>query len=260
MLDLSTIKKNYSENLQPFERFILREYLQYKILQTIFDSEYGKKLCFLGGTALRIIHGNKRFSEDLDFDNFGLNEQDFDNMIQEVKRKMGLEGYEIEIKNIFKGAYRCYLRFPKLLKKMGLSGYEEEKILVQIDTVKQSYNYKYEKFLLNKFDVFTEINVTPADILLSKKISAAIGRKTLKGRDFFDIVFLFSFTKPNYEYLVEKDGIGDLESLKAKMTKVLDGVDMEKLAKDTQPFLFDPKDTKRVTLFKDFISSLKARP
>ena len=260
MLDLSTIKKNYSENLQPFERFILREYLQYKILQTIFDSEYGKKLCFLGGTALRIIHGNKRFSEDLDFDNFGLNEQDFDNMIQEVKRKMGLEGYEIEIKNIFKGAYRCYLRFPKLLKKMGLSGYEEEKILVQIDTVKQSYNYKYEKFLLNKFDVFTEINVTPADILLSKKISAAIGRNTLKGRDFFDIVFLFYITKPNYEYLVEKDGIGDLESLKAKMTKVLDGVDMEKLAKDTQPFLFDPKDTKRVTLFKDFISSLKARP
>ena len=67
---------------------------------------------------------------------------------------------------------------------MGLSGYEEEKILVQIDTVKQSYNYRFEKFLLNKFDVFTEINVTPADILLSKKIGAAVGRKTLKGRTF----------------------------------------------------------------------------
>ena len=72
---------------------------------------------FFRGTALRIIYGNKRFSEDLDFDNFGLNEQDFDNMIQEIKRKMELEGYEIEVKNVFKGAYRCYLRFPKLLKK-----------------------------------------------------------------------------------------------------------------------------------------------
>jgi len=92
MLDLVTIKKNYPENLQPFERFVLREYLQYKILQIIFDSEYGKKLCFLGGTALRVVYGNKRFSEDLDFDNFGLNEQDFDNMIQEIKRKMELEG------------------------------------------------------------------------------------------------------------------------------------------------------------------------
>ncbi len=257
MLDLETIKKNYPENLQPFERFVLREYLQYKILQAIFDSEYGKKLCFLGGTALRIVYGNKRFSEDLDFDNFGLNEQDFDNMIQEIKRKMELEGYEIEVKNVFKGAYRCYLRFPKLLKKMGLSGYEEEKILVQIDTVKQSYNYRFEKFLLNKFDVFTEINVTPADILLSKKIGAAIGRKTLKGRDFFDIVFLFSFTKPNYQYLQEKVGVGDLPALKAKMIEVLDGVDMDKLAKDTQPFLFDSKEIKRVTLFKDFLLSLR---
>jgi hypothetical protein len=70
-------------------------------------------------------------------------------------------------------------------------------------------------------------------------------------------VFLFSFTKPNYEYLQNKAGIGDLLGLKAKMGEVLDGIDMDKLAKDTQPFLYDPKDIKRVTLFKDFLSSLR---
>ena len=73
----------------------------------------------------------------------------------------------------------------------------------------------------------------------------------------YKIVFLFSFTKPNYEYLQEKDGIGDLLGLKAKMAEVLDGVDMDKLAKDTQPFLFNPKEIKRVTIFKDFLSSLR---
>lgn len=257
MLDLTAIKKNYPEDMQIFDRFILKEYLQYKILQFIFDSEYGKNLCFLGGTALRIIHGNTRFSEDLDFDNFGLNEWDFDGLIQEIKRKLEMEGYEVEVRNVFKGAYRCHLKFPKLLNKLGLSGYEEEKILVQIDTMQQSYNYNFEKFLLNKFDVFTEINAAPADILLSKKIGAAIGRKSLKGRDFFDVVFLFSLTKPNYNYLQTKDGLHNLTELKARMLEVVSGIELKVLAKDVLPFLFNPEDIKRVTLFKEFVRQLK---
>ncbi|MGI4871815.1 MAG: nucleotidyl transferase AbiEii/AbiGii toxin family protein [Janthinobacterium lividum] len=32
----------------------------------------GRPLLFPGGTCLRIVHGNQRFSEDLDFDNSGL--------------------------------------------------------------------------------------------------------------------------------------------------------------------------------------------
>ena len=256
MLDLVNIKKSYPQNLQAFDRFILKEYLQYKILQIIFDSKYGVNLCFLGGTALRIVHGSTRFSEDLDFDNFGLDEKDFDGLMQEIKRKLELEGYEVEIKNVFKGAYRCYLKFPRLLKQLGLSGYEEEKILIQIDTMKQPYKYEFDKFLLNKFDVFTEINVSPPGVLLSKKICAAIGRKTLKGRDFFDIVFLASFAKPDYEYLNGKAGIENLGQLKVKLNRVLRGKDMTKLAADVKPFLFNPQEIKRVELFKEFISRL----
>ena len=51
--------------------------------------------------------------------------------------------------------------------------------------------------------------------------------------------------------------MGDLIGLKAKMDEVLDGVDIDKLAKDTQPFLFDSKEIKRVTRFKDFLLSLR---
>jgi ATP-dependent Lon protease len=77
MLDLQQIKKEYSEPLQGYERAIIREYLQYKILQAIFESKQASKLSFLGGTALRIVHGNSRFSEDIDLDNFGLSWQAF---------------------------------------------------------------------------------------------------------------------------------------------------------------------------------------
>lgn len=70
MLSLSQIASYYPEPLRGFSRFIIREYLQYKILQIVFDhATYARKLCFLGGTCLRLVHGNTRFSEDLDFDN-----------------------------------------------------------------------------------------------------------------------------------------------------------------------------------------------
>jgi len=257
MLDLATLKKSYPANLQVFDRFIVKEYLQYKILEAIFALDYGKKLCFLGGTALRIIHGNARFSEDLDFDNFGLTEASFADFIAEIKGRLELEGYQVETRNVFKGAYRCYLKFPGLLNRLGLSGQEEEKVLIQIDTIKQDYSYEFSEFLLNKFDVFTKINTAPADILLAKKIGAAIGRKTLKGRDFFDVVFLFSLTSPNYDYLRVKDGIHNLAELKTRLLAVLDGVDLNDLAKDVGPFLFNPNELTRVTLFRDFVNQLR---
>ena len=72
MLTLEQIEQQYPENLRGFKRSLLREYLQYKILEIIFASEYATKLVFIGGTALRIVHDNSRFSEDVDFDNFGL--------------------------------------------------------------------------------------------------------------------------------------------------------------------------------------------
>ena len=81
MLRLSEITKHYPENLLGFQRFIIREYLQYKILQIVFeDATYAVKLCFLGGTCLRVVHGNTRFSEALDFDNFNLSAQEFEDI------------------------------------------------------------------------------------------------------------------------------------------------------------------------------------
>lgn len=191
MLSLDQIEQYYPENLRAFKKNILREYLQYKILEIIFNSKLAPKLSFLGGTALRIIYANTRFSEDLDFDNFGLSEPDFSALATEVKKELEKEGYKTEIKNVFKGAYRCYIKMPKILFDNRISGLEEEKILIQIDTAPHNFDYKPDKKILNKFDIFTEISITPLDMLLSQKIYAAFNRKRAKGRDFFDIVFAF---------------------------------------------------------------------
>jgi len=255
MLSLQEIEKHYPENIRGFKRNILREYLQYKILQIIFDSEFASKLAFLGGTALRIVHGNTRFSEDLDFDNFGLEKNEFDQISRLVKKKLELDGYEVEIRNVYKGAYRCYVRIPKLLFDSGLSGYEEEKILIQLDTAPHGFSYNPEKVILNKFEVFTKINVTPLDIILAQKIFAIFNRKAMKGRDFFDTVFLLAKTRPNYDYLQLKLQIRNGKELREKLLSIDDKINLEELAGDVEPFLFNSSDAKKVTLFIEYIKS-----
>lgn len=256
MLSLKEIEKAFPENLRPFSRFILREYLQYKILGLLYESKYGSKLCFLGGTCLRIVHNNSRFSEHLDFDIFKLSENSFASVSEEIKKGLERDGYKVEFRMVAKGAFHCYIKFPGLLFREGLSGYREEKILIQLDAEPQHFNFTPEKFILNKFDVFTTVLTTPRDILLSQKIFASINRKQPKGRDFFDIVFLLSNTKPNYKYLEQKLKIKNEQQLKEKLLMRCKELDMKKVAKDVKAFLFNPKDAVKVELFADYIRQI----
>jgi predicted nucleotidyltransferase component of viral defense system len=253
LFSLTEIEKYFQPKEQVFKRNIFREYLQYKILQIIFDSAYGSKLYFLGGTCLRIVHNNQRFSEDLDFDNIGLNQNDFEAITQSVKKKLELEGTKVELKNVYKGAYRCYIRLPEILFENKLSGYKEEKILIQLDTEPHHFDYKPNKEILNKFDVFTQILTTPEDIILSQKIYAIFNRKTLKGRDFYDVVFLLSKHEPNYDYLNQKLKIDSPLLLKEKLLQKCKTISFIELANDVKSFLINPDDVKKITLFEEYI-------
>jgi len=253
MLNLANIEKYYPANERSFKKNILREYLQYKILEIIFNSKIGQSLAFLGGTNLRVVYNNNRFSEDLDFDNFGISEEDFTALSFEVKRGLELQGYEVEIKNVFKGAFRSYIRMPKVLFDNNMASMQEEKILIQLDTAPHDFQYKPDKVIINKFDVFTQIFVTPLDILLSQKIYTIFNRKRAKGRDFFDTIFLFGLAKPNYDYLKLKIGVDNWLDTKEKLLLELKKMDLELLAKDVEPFLFNPSDSKKVMLFSEYL-------
>ncbi|RLC98161.1 MAG: nucleotidyl transferase AbiEii/AbiGii toxin family protein [Chloroflexi bacterium] len=257
MLEFQQIKEQYPENLQRFERLILREYLQYKILQAIFDSKHASKLAFLGGTALRIVYGNTRFSEDIDLDNFGLSWEKFEEVIDKVNRFLSLEGFEVEVKNVKKGTYHCDLRFPKLLYDEGLSPLPGEKLLIQVDTTAQGYKYQPEVILLNKFDVFAEIRVTPLDTLLSQKIYTAVNRKRPKGRDFYDITFLASRTKPDYGFLKQKMDVDTEDKLKEEISSRIADYDFTAIADDVAPFLINQNEIKRVEKFPEFWEQAK---
>ena len=162
-----------------------------------------------------------------------------------------------EIRTIFKGAYRCYIKIPHILFDNKISDLPEEKIMIQIDTYPYNFNYKPEKKILNKFEIFTQINVTPLDILLSQKIYAILNRKRDKGRDYFDVISLLQKVKPNYKYLNKMVSIQNREELKSKLISIIKTIDFKALAKDVKPFLFNPSDDKKVKLFGEYIKQIK---
>ena len=256
MLDIQSILSEVPEKERAFKRNVLREYLQHQILDIIYRSKEGGKLIFMGGTALRIVYRNIRFSEDLDFDNRGLNEIDFKRLSEKIQMELEKEGYDVEMKNVFRGAYHCHLKFPRLLFEQGLTPLSEEKILLQLDAEAQEYGYEPAGFLLRKFNFFRHILAVPIDTLLSQKICALLGRKRSKGRYFFDVTFLFSKTVPDYKYLSEKVGITNMNELKKVLLKKTEKSDLRQLTDDVKPFLIDQGQKDRVLFFREFVESL----
>src|SRR6056297_357535 len=252
MIGINEIRKHYP-NITGHDRNVLKEYLQYKILEIIFGQKISSKLAFLGGTAIKICHGSSRFSEDLDFDNFDLSDEEFGALVEKVREELSLLGYDVEIKNVFKGAFRCYIRVPKILFDNNLSPLEDEKVVIQIDTAPHNFRYEPDKILLQKFDVYTNIFATPKDILLSQKAEIIINRKRAKGRDFYDFSYLMGVADFNWEYLDHKIGVKNKEELKKKLFKRLDDINPEDLTKDVEPFLLKSKDKERILTFREYI-------
>lgn len=61
------IAESQARNLKIDVTQVVREFWETVILKGLFDSPEGKRLIFKGGTALRLVYGSPRFSEDIDF-------------------------------------------------------------------------------------------------------------------------------------------------------------------------------------------------
>jgi len=256
MLDLKQIESFYPEPIRKYKKNILREYLQYKILEILYDSPHANKLAFMGGTALRIVHGHNRFSEDLDFDNLNLEKLEFEELMELIKNKLELAGYSIEQRIVFKPAYHCYINIAEILYENRLSGHREEKLTIRLDAEAQEVTYTPEKIILNKFGIFTRILTVPADILLAQKLLAILYRKRTMGRDFLDTIYLFGISKINFDYLKQKNNITNMAELKSMLLSKITSIDLKLLLKDVEPFLIHPDDSKKILLFGDYIASL----
>jgi hypothetical protein len=92
---------------------------------------------------------------------------------------------------------------------------------------------------------------------LKSFILKILNRKTPKGRDYYDAMYLFSIATPDYNYLSFKAGVNNIQELKARLELKIQSINFKELIKDVSPFLINSDDIKRVELFPEFLKGLK---
>jgi len=258
MISFDEIKSFFADSLRRnsshFE-YMLKEYFHYRMLDLIFSGKYASRLSFIGGTNLRILHHIKRFSEDLDFDCFQLSREEFFQLTDTVIARLKEEGIKVEAEDKEKDlkitAFRRNIIFPGLLFELGLTGHRKKKLLIKIECEPHHYAYEPVKPLIQKFNVFTQIFAPSPDILLSMKTGAVLERG--KGRDYYDFIFLSGLTDPNFGYLNMRFGITHHAQLYERILKSCETTDFKKKSRDFEKLAFEPEETKKVLLFKEFI-------
>jgi predicted nucleotidyltransferase component of viral defense system len=260
MIDLGFIRGFFPQAIASdsrFQRYMLKEYLQLLILDRLANSPYASRLCFIGGTNLRLIQGLDRFSEDLDFDCKDLSEEEFRSMTDGVVRYLQQNGWVVETRdreNSKLTAFRRNLYFPQLLFELGLTGHRDERFLIKVEAQDQKVTYKPEVAMVNRMGFFFGIQMPPLDVLCAMKFCAILSRQ--KGRDFYDAMFLLSKTGPNLEFLQARTGISSIEELKAAVSSCLQSVDLAQKKRDFVHLLFNEANAERILQFEAVLRSI----
>lgn len=231
---------------------VMREYLQAMVLRSFHDSEAFRSLAFVGGTALRFLHGLPRFSEDLDFSLVSPDGYDAQAWMAKLKRDLALAGFEPEITwNDRKTVHTGWVRLRGLLHDAGLSPLVDEKlaIKVEVDTRPPNGGRCERQIVTRHLSFLLQYHDRPS--LMAGKVHALLTRRYAKGRDWYDIVWYLSqrpAVAPNLALLQNAldqtqavDRIDARQWLQEVRNRLL-RTDIKALADDVGPFLERPGD------------------
>ena len=246
----------------------LKEVFQEIALLGLYQGGFFEKAAFYGGTALRILHGLPRFSEDLDFtlleknSNFNL-EKYFDSIIDEFEAL----GIKIEIakkekKDFASDIASAFLKNGTAIHTLKIEANNVENILNGVHSGKKlkikfevdvnpplKFQTESKTLLLPK--TFNVITMTLPN-LYAGKMHAVLCRKwasRVKGRDWYDFEWYVKRNTPlNLFHLQERMlESGDLDKninldeklFKEFMYKRIDELDINGAIKEVSPFIKD---------------------
>jgi hypothetical protein len=246
----------------------LKEVFQEIALLGLYQGGFFEKAAFYGGTALRILHGLPRFSEDLDFtllqknDNFKL-EQYFGSIVDEFEAL----GISIDIAQKVKKDFKsdiasAFLKNGTSIHTLnikandlgnilnGIHSGKKLKIKFEIDT-NPPLKFQTESKTLLLPKTFNIITMTLPN-LYAGKMHAVLCRKWIsrvKGRDWYDFEwYVKRNTSLNLEHLQErmyesndldKSTKLDEKLFKELLYKRIDELDIDGVIKEVSPFIKD---------------------
>ena len=177
-------------------KMVLREEIQKAALTALALQGCFNTIVFQGGTALRLFHGNPRFSEDIDLVlNHTKDSSEMKDDVLSTVLASSLSGVERSVKDTFPFITEVEIQTqkndPDLLRYilMTRSGNPEHSLRVHIELAAIP-SYRNTPRILNFPPVNPAIRVEDTVEILADKVCALALRPYLKGRDLWDIHYL----------------------------------------------------------------------
>ena len=234
------------------QRNVLKEDLQYYILNFIYHHPNYSNWTMYGGSALRICHKLDRMSVDLDFE------------IDDECTDIFLTTLKTDVENHFKVTYATDSSFLtiKVIGNRGLRlnffvgedlgiNHPSKQVHVKVDlncftapkmsTERIPISYDQFSFVIKTYNIATLMASKIAAIFLRGQ--RGIGKEFYeeKGRDIYDLLwYMQKKIIPDLDYLVAKGiDVKDLRGMFTKLTIKMNSVDIINLEQDLKPLFLD---------------------
>ena len=176
-----------SRKLQAPEKSVFLEETQKAILTALSQKGCFDSIVFQGGTALRLFHGNIRFSEDIDL------------VLKEEKKDYTLEDHLSTIKRFTENSFpflenvsiKVQKQTPEIQRYVlkTQSDISEQRLRVHIELARIP-SYQNRPRILHYPPLHPVLRVEDPEEILADKVTALALRPYLKGRDLWDIYYL----------------------------------------------------------------------
>lgn len=246
--------KAYAPNTLEDEEHALKEILQEIALYGLANANFFDKAIFHGGTALRILYGLPRFSEDLDFllknpDPLFRWEPYIEAIISTCKQ-FGVHPEVTDKTRANNAIKKMFLKDGSIGKMIDLTftHHPQRKLTIkfEIDTNPPLGSHLELKFL--EFPLDYSIITQDLSSSFAGKCHALLCREYLKGRDWYDFAWYVSRkTSPNFVFLqhaLHQQGSWANQEIKITpawfiemMKQKIERIDWKKAVSDVEQFL-----------------------
>ena len=256
------LEKYHCERLEDYAR-ALREILQEIALLGLWRSKFFEQAAFYGGTALRILYGLDRFSEDLDFTLLEpCNDFDLNTYGSALEKELLAFGFEVSMekknKAVQSPVQSAFLKADTYSQMLVIRSGEDIlrkipkgqtiKIKLECDTDPPAGFSTETRYLLAPIPFSIRIMTLPD--LFAGKMHAALCRRwktRVKGRDWYDLVWYIAHHPYLHLYHLEQrmrqtgDWTGSDQLKKETFFKIMhetiDSLDIDQARSEVEPFV-----------------------
>ena len=243
----------------------LREILQELALLGLWRAKFFEHAAFYGGTALRVLHGLDRYSEDLDFSLLrptpGFSLESYGDALQ---KEIGSFGFEVAVERRAKSRRSAiesaFLKADTIRELINIEADERLleglhpgarlKIKLEVDTDPPGGFNTETRHLLRPIPFPVRVFSLPD--LFAGKLHAVLCRKwgsRVKGRDWYDLVWYAGRHPevgiPHLERRMRQSGDWDqagpldLNALRLRLSDAIERLDVDQARTEVAPFVHD---------------------